>query len=315
MCTIIFLLRIISQLNIVDSVDIGDYANGVAFCNKSVYATENGADRIYKIDLENMNVISYFTYQGGLDGLGSDGEYLWLGYYPSSIRKIDTLGNLIGSWTSPGAYSYGMAFDSVYLWHSDKNLQAIFKLDYNDPTRVIQSFYVTWTPRDLEWYNGHLWAISETDSIYELDPRNMSIVNSWATGRLSSAGIAIGEGYLLFSTTNRTGWVYKVEGIINIEETRKAKNVTFLNLYPNPFHGSISLLLNVPQNQEVTVKIYNLSGRLVRQIFKGKTNTATLGLTWNGRNDVGTPVAPGIYLVRIENENTGIFEKIVFLGK
>ena len=303
-----------SQLTIIDSVDVGNFANGVAFLNKCLYVTENGNDQIYKINSDDMSIITSFSYAGGLDGLGSDGENLWLGYYNNSIHKIDTLGNLLGSWTSPGSYSYGMAWDSVNLWHSDKNLQTIYKLDYNDPTRVLASFYVQWLPRDLAWYRGHLWAIADYSFIYELDPTNMNILNSWPTQRYQTAGIAIGDDYLYFSTTDNTGWVYKAEGFVGIEETKEDINNNMLSLYPNPFRGSVNLSLNISRNQEVKVSIFDLSGQLVKKIFDGKTNTAPFRLTWDGRNDLGNQVVSGVYLVRIENGNNRTFKKVVFLG-
>ena len=306
---------IFSQINIIDSVDVGDFANGVAFLNKCLYVTENGSDQIYKINSDDMTIITSYSYSGGLDGLGSDGENLWLGYYRNSIHKIDTLGTLIGSWTSPGTYSYGMAWDSTYLWHSDKNLQTIYKLEYSDPTRVIASFYVSWIPRDLAWYRGHLWAIADNSFIYELDPINMNIINSWPTQRDHTAGIALGDDYLFFSTNDNTGWVYKADGFVGIEEINEDINGNILNFYPNPFQGSVNLSLNILQNQNVKVVIYDLAGQLVKQIFDGKSNTTSFSLTWNGRNDFGNQVVPGVYLVGIENGNNRTFEKVVFLGK
>ena len=314
MLSLSLVLCLLSQLNIIDSVDVGNFANGVAFLNKCLYVTENGNDQIYKINSDDMTIITSFSYPGGLDGLGSDGENLWLGYYNNSIHKIDTLGNLLGSWSSPGAYSYGMAWDSVNLWHSDKNLQTIYKLDYNDPTRVLASFYVQWEPRDLAWYRGHLWAIADNSFVYELDPTNMNIINSWPTQRDHTAGIALGDDYLYFSTNDNTGWVYKAEGFVGIKETKEYNNINILNLYPNPFRNSVNLSLNISRNQTVKVGIYDLSGQLVKHILNGKTNSTSLLLTWNGRNDIGNQVVPGVYLIHIENGNNRTFEKVVFLG-
>lgn len=205
---------------IIDSVDVGNYANGVAFGSGYVWAIDNGVDDIFKIDPNTMSIISTKSYPGGLDGLGYDGEYLWIGVWSSSIHKVDTAGNCIDTWTSPGAtYSYGMAFDGTYLWHSDKNLKMIYRLDYNDPTIVYESFSVAWTPRDLAWYGGHLWATANATTIYELDPTDMSIIDSWPSGRPNTAGIALGGGYLWFgSNASQDGKVYKVDLPLGVEE-------------------------------------------------------------------------------------------------
>jgi DNA-binding beta-propeller fold protein YncE len=315
MLTMSLVLCLFSQLNITDSVYVGNYPNGIAYINKYLYVTENGSDHIYKIDPDNMSIITSFSYPHGMDGLGDDGENLWLAFYPNSIHKIDTLGNLIGSWASPGPYSYGMTWDSTYLWHADQNLQTIYKLNYNDPTQVIASFSVSWVPRDLEWCRGHLWAIADLSFIYELDPTNMNIINSWPTQRNPASGIAIHDNYLYFSTNNNTGWVYKAEGFTGIDETKEDNNIGMLNLYPNPFHGFVNFSLNITRNQTLQVDVFDLAGQLVKKIFKGKAITASYRLTWDGRNDGGNKVVPGVYLVRIENGNESTLKKIVFLGQ
>jgi hypothetical protein len=212
-------LSLCSQFTIIDSVDIGDYANGVAYGSGFVWAVDNGVDRVFKIDPATMNIVSSFPYPGGLDGLGYDGEYLWIGIFSSSIHKVDTTGTCVGTWPSPGAtYSYGMTFDGTYLWHSDKNVQMIYRLDYGNPTIVYESFAVSWIPRDLGWYGNHLWATANATTIYELEPSDMSIINSWPSGRENTAGIALGGGYLYFGSNNKDrGMVYKVDVPLALE--------------------------------------------------------------------------------------------------
>ncbi len=269
MIIITMMLPYIVSFTIVDSVNIGGYANGVAFGNNYVWACENSSDFIFKIDPDNMQIVSSFYYSGGLDGLAHDGEYLWIGYWPDYIHKIDTTGNMVGSWPSPGAdYSYGMAFDGQYLWHSDKDLNMIYKLDYNDPTNIIESFAVSWVPRDLGWGRNNLWAIANANYVYELDPTNMNIINSWSTGRPYSSGIALGGGYLWFGTNSNTGWVYKVEGVIGIEEVSTpiaGLRFEILRVYPNPFRDRVDIRWQTPSNIKFDLKVCDATGKLVKE--------------------------------------------------
>jgi hypothetical protein len=112
-----------------------------------------------------------------------------------------------------------MAFDGTYLWHSDKNTRTIYRLDYNNPTIVYESFVVSWEPRDLGWYGNHLWATANATTIYELDPSDMSVINSWPSGRSNTAGLALGGGYLWFGSNNSDrGMVYKVDVPLALHE-------------------------------------------------------------------------------------------------
>ena len=302
------------SFTIVDSVNIGAYANGVAFGNDYVWACDNGSDYIFKIDPDNMQITSSFYYYGGLDGLAHDGEYLWIGYWPDQIHKIDTMGNMVGSWPSPGQdYSYGMAFDGQYLWHADKDLNKIYKIEYNDPTIIIDSFFVSWTPRDLGWYGGHLWASADWAYIYELDPANMNIINSWAAGRPYCSGVALGGGYLWFGTNSNTGWVYKVEGAIGVEEYASPiaeSRFEILRVYPNPFSDRISIRFCMEDNIEHTdLTIYDATGRVVKE-FKNVSNNH---IVWNSTDDYARKLHSGIYFLKLTVGDYTTTEKLLLI--
>ncbi len=48
------------------------------------------------------------------------------------------------------------------------------------------------------------------------------------------------------------------------------------------------------------VKIIDLSGRLVRRLFAGQAASGAYDLDWDGRDESGTLLPVGIYLVRVE---------------
>ncbi len=320
MCIMGVIFSCIMGFSIVDSVDIGNYANGVAFGNGYVWATENGYDSIFKIDPGNMQVISSFYYGTNfLCGLTHDSANLWLGCNYTYIHETDTSGNLINSWFLPGAStSFGMAFDGVYLWHSDLTSRTIYKRDHSNPTNVIDSFVVAWQPQDLAWYGDHLWAIADNDYVYELDTTNMNIVNSWPTGRDHSSGIAIGGGFLWFSTNNNLGWVYKVEGYTSVENGStpiSEPDFEILRIYPNPFQGSVSFSISVSEAKEVRVRIFDSSGRLVNNLFSGTPEKPLFTINWNGKDISGSHVNSGIYFLRAKTKDKVVFKKIVSLGE
>ena len=60
-------------------------------------------------------------------------------------------------------------------------------------------------------------------------------------------------------------------------------------------------LLSVGVGTGVEVEIYDLSGRQVRQIAQHRDNsTGSYAIPWDGRDDAGDLVAPGVYTVRIK---------------
>ena len=62
--------------------------------------------------------------------------------------------------------------------------------------------------------------------------------------------------------------------------------------------GRAELQLSLGQVGDVTVKIYNARGHLVRDLFAGRLEAGSRRLVWDGRDGQGRQVASGVYFVR-----------------
>jgi flagellar basal-body rod modification protein FlgD len=58
-------------------------------------------------------------------------------------------------------------------------------------------------------------------------------------------------------------------------------------------------------SSEVAVGVYDQSGALVRQLFLGPRNAGLIDFHWDGRNESGALMAPGIYEFRAETRDPG----------
>ena len=79
-------------------------------------------------------------------------------------------------------------------------------------------------------------------------------------------------------------------------------NKESVNVYPNPVRDKLTLNLSSANSNSIKVEIINVLGITVKQIqliVKNKTS----------KMDV-SQLPPGIYLIRINNQFTGKFEKI-----
>ncbi len=68
--------------------------------------------------------------------------------------------------------------------------------------------------------------------------------------------------------------------------------------YPNPFNPTTTIELALPQDSEVQLVIYDISGRKVRTLVQAALPAGFHEIVWNGRNDAGQPVSSGVYLYR-----------------
>jgi photosystem II stability/assembly factor-like uncharacterized protein len=70
---------------------------------------------------------------------------------------------------------------------------------------------------------------------------------------------------------------------------------------PNPFNPQTVIAFYLPKQEIVSLRIFDVSGRLVRELVAGETMTMGRHETvWNGRDNTGRRVASGTYFYRLE---------------
>ncbi|GAI38715.1 unnamed protein product, partial [marine sediment metagenome] len=91
-------------------------------------------------------------------------------------------------------------------------------------------------------------------------------------------------------------------------ETMQISPVFFEGIYPNPARGNLRIRFNSPDEQKVTIKLYDVTGRLINEIFNGKAKIGTNEMPIMAEN-----YAVGIYFIRIETDKEIITEKFIML--
>ena len=77
--------------------------------------------------------------------------------------------------------------------------------------------------------------------------------------------------------------------------------------YPNPFNPATTIEFELPRPAAVDLNVFDLNGRLVRELVAGKhMDTGRHKVLWGGRDDSGRTVATGVYFYRLE---TGTFSQ------
>jgi hypothetical protein len=83
---------------------------------------------------------------------------------------------------------------------------------------------------------------------------------------------------------------------------------------PNPFNPATVIRFDVPAGGgEVTLRVYDVSGRLVRKLVDGTEEAGEKTVTWNGRNNRGQMVASGVYFYRMTAPGFEMTKKMVLL--
>lgn len=93
---------------------------------------------------------------------------------------------------------------------------------------------------------------------------------------------------------------------IDCIKTAIGKATNFTNVYPVPCHDILNIELNLLEAQNVTVNIYDLSGKLIRTLEQGKVDKGNQIVTWNISN-----LNAGMYTINIITANETFKHKVI----
>lgn len=94
---------------------------------------------------------------------------------------------------------------------------------------------------------------------------------------------------------------------------RVIKTFTLLQNYPNPFNPTTTIKYDLPRSGNVEIKIYNITGRLVKTFQKSHQNSGLHEVIWDGKNDYGNKVASGFYIYQARFEKNIVSKKMLII--
>jgi hypothetical protein len=125
-------------------------------------------------------------------------------------------------------------------------------------------------------------------------------------------------------TLSTIGRIYKIASGM---DTRKLADAEFAGSaplpqklalvpsYPNPFSvastPSTRIAYALPQESEVSLRIYDVLGRMTRQIVQARQMAGDHQVLWDGRNEAGGVVASGIYFSVLQVGTQRLTQKII----
>ena len=85
------------------------------------------------------------------------------------------------------------------------------------------------------------------------------------------------------------------------------------NPYPNPFNPNTTIRYDLPEDEFVTIKVYDMLGNVVSSLINKNQNSGYQSLQWDATNNQGQPVSAGVYLYSIEAGEFRQTKKMVLL--
>ena len=227
--------------------------------------------------------------------------------------------------------------DSASLFYTDKGVESL---------SVIYKFYWHPYPRDINFVDTlHGWIVRDegrifytqdagsswveqsswvTDSLYTVD--FIDSLNGWVAG---DNGVIIrtrdgGNNWIVESTPTSSkirsvcfvdtsnGWAVGDDGKIlhyttlGLEEQEVSAVKGRLEIQPNPSFGSAIIKYRVPRESEVRLRLYNLSGQLIKVLVNEHKSAGSYSIGWK-------PPQAGIYFCQIKAGKFTDTKKLTFV--
>jgi len=116
---------------------------------------------------------------------------------------------------------------------------------------------------------------------------NIVILNIWN----------VGDPLFMAGETREV--VFSVNSIPNVAEEITRKPAQTLLVYPNPFRSKVTFAVRSKSKSDLEIRIYDVSGRLVRKLDPPHPSGRHWILRWDGRDRSGRVAPTGIYFYRI----------------
>ncbi|MDZ4846083.1 MAG: T9SS type A sorting domain-containing protein [Chitinophagales bacterium] len=85
-----------------------------------------------------------------------------------------------------------------------------------------------------------------------------------------------------------------------------------LSVQPNPFSNSTNIIFAIPQDERVSIVIYNVLGKEVKRIL-GMYTSDEHKIEWAGDDMQGNALGKGLYHVKMETGKHSVAVKVVLM--
>jgi photosystem II stability/assembly factor-like uncharacterized protein len=83
--------------------------------------------------------------------------------------------------------------------------------------------------------------------------------------------------------------------------------------HPNPFQSTTTIQYSLPRAMPVRLAIHDVTGRKVRLLVNGIQSAGNRHATWDGKNESGSLVSPGLYVFRLDADGVSLARKMALV--
>ena len=119
------------------------------------------------------------------------------------------------------------------------------------------------------------------------------------------------DGFVVGSNDNIPNTL--VVGTLSIDEDLVPDVFALHQNYPNPFNPTTQIRYDLPEDQFVSVTIYDVMGRKIRSLVNISQAAGYHTIRWDARNDMGEGISAGMYIYTIQAGEFRSTKKMILL--
>ncbi len=154
----------------------------------------------------------------------------------------------------------------------------------------------------FEWYEQQ---IDDVQFLALTDVDGDSILEMIFISRMEAGSNDIYKTYIYSTTVN-------IASATKFQE-KFPNNYKLNQNYPNPFNPTTNIEYEISQPENIKINIYDVTGRLVKELVNENKNSGKYTATWNGRDNFGNVVASGSYFYQIISGDFVQAKKMILL--
>jgi hypothetical protein len=124
-----------------------------------------------------------------------------------------------------------------------------------------------------------------------------------------------------FGGEDQYDWYFDDIRLTDEEDTDTEHSIHIINTYhlsqnhPNPFNPRTTIPFSIEKPSLVQIKIYDISGRLIKILVDEKKSAGNYSTIWDGRNEQSKLVSSGYYFYTLKTDNQFTVSKRMILLK
>lgn len=104
---------------------------------------------------------------------------------------------------------------------------------------------------------------------------------------------------------NQGFWVPEPKNVTSVDDQPVTFNKDFFN-YPNPVSNSTTFEFNLQEAANVSIKVYDMVGNLVKTVYDGFQYAGNNKVVWDTKNEAGLSLPSGSYLYELHIKSSNM---------